>query len=466
MISRNNIKLLGSIVSIGFLSFLGIVVETALNITFPLLTKTFSISISQVQWLTTGYMLVSTSLIPFGSFFLKRFRVIALFRVACLSFLLGTLIASCSNAFSLVLIGRLCQGIADGIALPLMFSVILNQVPSKKVGTFMGVGSLVIAFAPAVGPIYGGIIQEKLNWHFLFIILIPFIIVTWIIGEISIKQALPIHYVSFDILGGFFLILFLTTTLMLIVDLTANSHSFKLKLLLLGLALLSGIIFLLNEKHKTHKLLEIELFKNKQFIKLLGAFFLLQYSSLSMSYLIPNVLEMLFKQSPSLVGLLVLPAAVIDAVLSVIAGIIYDKTTPNLPIISGCLIVVITFLSAGLIKPSVQVLVLLYICFMVGLSLSYSNIMTYSLSQLPKNLVNDGNVVYMTAQSYSGAIGIAISASIISSMQAQSKSITFGIKQGLELNFVILFLVAILILILGITALKNIPMMFIKTRRK
>lgn len=253
---------------------------------------------------------------------------------------------------------------------------------------------------------------------------------------------------------------------MLIVDLTANSHSFKLKLLLLGLALLSGIIFLLNEKHKTHKLLEIELFKNKQFIKLLGAFFLLQYSSLSMSYLIPNVLEMLFKQSPSLVGLLVLPAAVIDAVLSVIAGIIYDKTTPNLPIISGCLIVVITFLSAGLIKPSVQVLVLLYICFMVGLSLSYSNIMTYSLSQLPKNLVNDGNVVYMTAQSYSGAIGIAISASIISSMQAQSKSITFGIKQGLELNFVILFLVAILILILGITALKNIPMMFIKTRRK
>ncbi|WP_157060963.1 MFS transporter, partial [Lactiplantibacillus xiangfangensis] len=76
---------------------------------------------------------------------------------------------------------RLCQGIADGIALPLMFAVVLDQVPKKKVGTFMGIGSLVIAFAPAVGPIYGGIIQDTLNWHFLFIILIPIIMVTWLL---------------------------------------------------------------------------------------------------------------------------------------------------------------------------------------------------------------------------------------------------------------------------------------------
>ncbi|AVI93399.1 hypothetical protein [Oenococcus oeni] len=42
-----------SIISIGFLSFLGIVVETALNIAFPQLTKYFSVPISQIQWLTT-----------------------------------------------------------------------------------------------------------------------------------------------------------------------------------------------------------------------------------------------------------------------------------------------------------------------------------------------------------------------------------------------------------------------------
>nr|WP_241243965.1 MFS transporter [Lactobacillus iners] len=448
-------KLLSAIISIGLLSFLGIVVETALNITFPQLTKYFSIPINQVQWLTTGYMLVSTSLIPLGSFFLKRFRVVTLFRVSCLSFLVGTLIASFSNSFNLVLLGRLCQGIADGIALPLMFAVILHQVPKKKVGTFMGIGSLVIAFAPAVGPIYGGIIQDTLNWHFLFIILIPMIIVTWLLGELSIEQSSPIHYVPFDVRGGICLTIFLSTALMFIVNLTANSSSLKFNLILLGTVFFSGLLFLLNEKNKSHKLLELALFKNKRFLQLLSAFFLLQFSSLSMSYLIPNVLQILFDQSPGLVGFLVAPAAVIDAVLSVVAGIIYDKTTPSLPIISGCTIIGLTFLGANLFTPSIGGMVLIYMLFMVGLSFSYSNIMTYSLSQLPAGLVNDGNSIYMTVQAYSGAVGIAISSSVISLLQKQQGSIISGTKLGLSINFLILFFVAVFTISLCLVALRN-----------
>lgn len=448
-------KLLSAIISIGLLSFLGIVVETALNITFPQLTKYFSIPINQVQWLTTGYMLVSTSLIPLGSFFLKRFRVVTLFRVSCLSFLVGTLIASFSNSFNLVLLGRLCQGIADGIALPLMFAVILHQVPKKKVGTFMGIGSLVIALAPAVGPIYGGIIQDTLNWHFLFIILIPMIIVTWLLGELSIEQSSPIHYVPFDVRGGICLTIFLSTALMFIVNLTANSSSLKFNLILLGTIFFSGLLFLLNEKNKSHKLLELALFKNKRFLQLLSAFFLLQFSSLSMSYLIPNVLQILFDQSPGLVGFLVAPAAVIDAVLSVVAGIIYDKTTPSLPIISGCTIIGLTFLGANLFTPSIGGLVLIYMLFMVGLSFSYSNIMTYSLSKLPAGLVNDGNSIYMTVQAYSGAVGIAISSSVVSLLQKQQGSIISGTKLGLSINFLILFFVAVFTISLCLIALRN-----------
>ncbi|MCT7869121.1 MAG: MFS transporter [Lactobacillus iners] len=448
-------KLLSAIISIGLLSFLGIVVETSLNITFPQLTKYFSIPINQVQWLTTGYMLVSTSLIPLGSFFLKRFRVVTLFRVSCLSFLVGTLIASFSNSFNLVLLGRLCQGIADGIALPLMFAVILHKVPKKKVGTFMGIGSLVIALAPAVGPIYGGIIQDTLNWHFLFIILIPMIIVTWLLGELSIEQSSPIHYVPFDVRGGICLTIFLSTALMFIVNLTANSSSLKFNLILLGTVFFSGLLFLLNEKNKGHKLLELALFKNKRFLQLLSAFFLLQFSSLSMSYLIPNVLQILFDQSPGLVGFLVAPAAVIDAVLSVVAGIIYDKTTPSLPIISGCTIIGLTFLGANLFTPSIGGLVLIYMLFMVGLSFSYSNIMTYSLSKLPAGLVNDGNSIYMTVQAYSGAVGIAISSSVVSLLQKQQGSIISGTKLGLSINFLILFFVAVFTISLCLIALRN-----------
>ena len=281
------------------------------------------------------------------------------------------------------------------------------------------------------------------------------IIVTWLLGELSIEQSSPIHYVPFDVRGGICLTIFLSTALMFIVNLTANSSSLKFNLILLGTVFFSGLLFLLNEKNKSHKLLELALFKNKRFLQLLSAFFLLQFSSLSMSYLIPNVLQILFDQSPGLVGFLVAPAAVIDAVLSVVAGIIYDKTTPSLPIISGCTIIGLTFLGANLFTPSIGGLVLIYMLFMVGLSFSYSNIMTYSLSKLPAGLVNDGNSIYMTVQAYSGAVGIAISSSVVSLLQKQQGSIISGTKLGLSINFLILFFVAVFTISLCLIALRN-----------
>jgi len=77
-----NGRLIKSILAVGILSFLGIVIETALNIAFPQLMIDFNMSARTIQWLTTGYMLVSTIIIPFGSYLQKRFKTISLFRMA------------------------------------------------------------------------------------------------------------------------------------------------------------------------------------------------------------------------------------------------------------------------------------------------------------------------------------------------------------------------------------------------
>ena len=47
-------KLVLSILAAGIMSFSGVVVETAMNVTFPTLMKEFGIGTSMVQWITTG----------------------------------------------------------------------------------------------------------------------------------------------------------------------------------------------------------------------------------------------------------------------------------------------------------------------------------------------------------------------------------------------------------------------------
>ncbi|WEV50848.1 MFS transporter [Lactobacillus sp. ESL0731] len=448
-------KLVTSIVAIGLLSFLGIVIETSLNIAFPMLMREFSLSASTVQWLTTGYMLVATILIPFGSFLRRRFRALNIFRVAVVSFLIGTGCAGLAAGFPMILFGRLLEGIADGLCLPLMFSIILEQAPKKAVGTFMGIGSLVIAFAPAVGPVYGGLVLKYWSWHQLFWLIMPVIILTWLLGEVSITQVKKPEHLPFDLQGGALLAVLLTATLLLVVSVTSSGTNWLWQLLLLIIAVISLMLFIKYEQSKAVKLLDLSLFKRPTFVTFLSAFFLLQLLSLAMSYLIPNVLQLAFKESTAATGLLVLPAAFVDAVLSAVAGLIYDRVSHRLPIIVGTGIIVLTFGLANILTPSVILLAVMYVMFMIGLGLSYSNIMTLSLAQLPESVVDDGNAIYMTAQSYSGAIGTALAASLLTMTQKGDAALAVGTLQGLKLNLAVFLLLALVVFFLCIKSVSK-----------
>lgn len=155
---RIDARLILSIIAAGIMSFSGIVVETAMNVTFPTLMHEFNISTNLVQWITTGYLLVLALIIPASSYLKKNFTNKTLFITAILFFIGGTILAACTPVFSLLLFSRLLQGIGTGIALPLMFNIILEQVPAKQLGFMIGLASLITAMAPAVGPSLGGLI--------------------------------------------------------------------------------------------------------------------------------------------------------------------------------------------------------------------------------------------------------------------------------------------------------------------
>ncbi|EPD04764.1 EmrB/QacA family drug resistance transporter, partial [Lacticaseibacillus paracasei subsp. paracasei CNCM I-2877] len=58
-----------AILSAGLLTFVGILVETSMNVTFPTLIKTLHVSLSTVQWLTSGYLLMVTLVMSTTAFY-------------------------------------------------------------------------------------------------------------------------------------------------------------------------------------------------------------------------------------------------------------------------------------------------------------------------------------------------------------------------------------------------------------
>lgn len=77
-----NAKLVLSVIATGIMSFSGVVVETAMNVTFPTLMEEFSIGTSTVQWMTTSYLLILAIIMPMSSFLNRRFKTKSIFTVA------------------------------------------------------------------------------------------------------------------------------------------------------------------------------------------------------------------------------------------------------------------------------------------------------------------------------------------------------------------------------------------------
>ena len=52
----------------------------------------------------------------------------------------------------------------------------------------IGIGNLTTSIAPAIGPTYGGLLTSLLNWNYIFLFLIPVLLVSLVLGLYSIPK--------------------------------------------------------------------------------------------------------------------------------------------------------------------------------------------------------------------------------------------------------------------------------------
>ena len=151
--SKPDYRLIIILLSGAFISFLS---NTFLNVALPAIKNDFGISTSAVQWVSTAYMLVSGIIIPTTAYLMQKFSARTLFLTAMMLFLAGTIISGFSPAFFVLIIGRMVQASGSAMLMPLLMNIMISSFPPHKRGTAMGLFSLVMFFAPAIGPTVSG----------------------------------------------------------------------------------------------------------------------------------------------------------------------------------------------------------------------------------------------------------------------------------------------------------------------
>lgn len=461
MTKKVDLKLILAVIASGGLSFCGVIVETAMNITFPVLMRQFSINTATVQWLTTAYLLVVSIIVPISSFLKRRFKTKTLFVTANLLFMLGLLIDAGAGSFGMLVLGRIVQGLGTGIALPLMFNIILDWVPDEQKGTLMGVGTLITAIAPALGPTFGGLVVSSLGWHWIFILLLPLLVLSLILGLYSIRQATPTTHASFDVVAWIMVMaIFVGFTLVF-----SNLQKFSPQPWVVTGLFLVGVLGLLGFVKRTQvakqPLIDLAIFKTRSFDWHLLGFFLVQINALGLAFILPNYIQLVTGKSALLAGLFVLPGAAVGAAFAPLGGRILDRFGAAKPILTGAVILaaaIALFTGLGLRLTGWSILVI-YILLMIGMGLTMGNTMTSGLSQLSLAQQADGNAVFNTLQQFAGATGTSIVSAVMTLGQTQASG---SLAQRTAFGATTAFCVLLVLILFNLVALT----MAMRTRKR
>lgn len=384
--------------------------QTLLNVALSDLMNTFSVSPTTIQWLATGFMLVNGILVPITAFLMKRFSTHQLFISAMLFLLAGSVVAACAMNFGMLLTGRMIQAVGAGIILPLMMTVIVYLFPEERRGAIMGKVGFAIIFAPAIAPTLAGFIIDYLSWRWLFISLIPFIVIIIVLaykylmnvneGAKSKIDLISLIYSTF----GFGLLLFGFSS--------AGSRGWDDGVILttIGAGLIISILFCQRQLSSQDPLLNLSVFRYKMYSMttiINVAITIIMYADL---ILLPMYLQDGRGFSALDAGLLLLPGAIINAFLSPVTGKLFDKYGAKPLFIFGLVLVALSmWLVIDLSSTTSYVYILVRtIILRIGLAFITMPLNTAALNAIPRELASHGSAVNNTIRQLAGAIGTAV----------------------------------------------------------
>lgn len=417
-------------------AFFAVLNETLLNIALTELMSVFGINAPTVQWLATGFMLVMGVLMPISALLIQWFTTRQMFIGVMTVFLMGTVVAASAVNFPMLLTGRMIQAVGTGLLIPVIMNTLLLLYRPEVRGKIMGTFGLVIMFAPAIGPTLSGVIVDTLGWRWLFLTVIPFSLFSILfalkylqnVGEITRPKIDIISILLSSIgIGG------------IVYGFSSAGESEKgfLSVTILSvivISLISLLLFVLRQLRLDEPLLDVRVFKYKNYARGVILFVLVIMAMFASEIVMPMYLQGPLEYTAKAAGLLLLPGALLNGLMSPVMGTLFDKYGPRKLMIPGTIVLVGVMIYFSNINPSTSIwsFIFVYIVLMLSISAIMMPSQTNALNELPQNLYPHGTAIANTLQPIAGALGVSIFVSIMNQgrnnfLEEQSGPVTEGI---------------------------------------
>jgi DHA2 family multidrug resistance protein len=248
-------------------TFMQVLDTTIANVSIPTIAGNLGVSPDQGTWVITSFAVANGISVPLTGWLMQRFGVVRTFVVSVLLFTLASFLCGIAWSLPSLIAFRILQGAVSGPMIPGSQALLLTLFPPHKKGMALAVWSMTTLVAPICGPILGGFISDNYAWQWIFLINVPVGLFCAYVCWAGMKHAeTPTRKLPIDGIGLSLLVVWVGS-LQIMLDKGKDADWFNSGfIVIMGLVALIGFIaFLIWEFSQKHPIIDLTLFKNRNF---------------------------------------------------------------------------------------------------------------------------------------------------------------------------------------------------------
>ncbi|HGM6858784.1 TPA: MFS transporter [Serratia rubidaea] len=325
-----------SVYLLGF--FIDLVNMFIANVAYPDIGRQLDAPVSQLAWVSNGYILGLTLVIPLSSWLAKRMGAKRLFMLSLVIFIIGTCGVAGAYNIEQLIAWRVAQGVGGGLLIPVGQTMAYSLYRSHERARLSAVVMLVALMAPALSPAIGGVLVDHVSWRWVFLVSLPLAFAALILAACWLKpDAQGGSAGRLDFSGLITGCLALT---LILLGLTTLGESGRLGLgavlLAAGLTLMGG--YVRASLRKAQPLLNLRLIQQPMLQTAMLIYQLIPGIFTGVSLVAMLYLQDLLGMHATVVGAMMLPWAIAAFVAISLTGKTFNRLGPRPLFIIGCLV--------------------------------------------------------------------------------------------------------------------------------
>ncbi|WP_174278862.1 DHA2 family efflux MFS transporter permease subunit [Sphingomonas bacterium] len=326
-------------------TFMEVLDTSIANVALQYIAGGLSISSDEATWTLTSYLVANAIVIPISGWLSdtigrKRYFIISIILFTSASFVCGI-----APNLQVLVLARIAQGIGGGGLAPVEQSMLADTFPPSQRAMAFAAFAIVVVVGPVLGPTLGGFITEHSSWHWVFLINVPVGIAAVFLVELFVdepeqvkkdrdaktKRGVRIDWVGILLIAGGLGCLEITA------DRGERAEWFASPLIVTTtiVAVLSLIALVVWELGQRDPVVDVRLFKNRNFSMTLIVMMMTGLVLFGTTQLIPQMLQQVLGYSALDAGLAMTVGGIATLVAVPIAGVLSSRMDVRILLVSA-----------------------------------------------------------------------------------------------------------------------------------